>query len=122
MLASTAKASPPTSSLEQVTKKIAIAEAAVSVFGEGRVVGHVAIEPQPAKPAIAQIEMNLVAQPPLGPDAIAVADQQHPDHQFWVDRGATYLAIVRLNVNPNARQIDEPIDFAKHVVARDMPF
>jgi hypothetical protein len=29
---------------------------------------------------------------------------------------------IRLKVSPNARQIDEPIDLAQHVIARHVPF
>src|SRR4029077_3648934 len=94
----------------------------MAVLGEGRVVGYVAVEAQPTEPAIGQIEVNLVTKPPLGPDAVAVAHQQHTDHQLRIDRGPTHLAVVRLKVSPNARQIDEPIDLAQHVIARHVPF
>ena len=68
--------------LEQLAQQIAVAEAAVAVLGEGRVVRHVAVEAQPAEPAIGQVEVDLLAQPPLGADAEAIAHQQHPDHQL----------------------------------------
>jgi hypothetical protein len=44
-----------------------------------------AFEPQSTKPSIRQIEMRLVAQAPLGSQAVAVADQQHPQHQLGID-------------------------------------
>ena len=37
--------------------------------------------------------MDLVAQPPFGANAEAVADNEHPDHQLRIDRRATRLAI-----------------------------
>ena len=101
-LASTAKPSPPTrpsamqrrdDRLEQLAQQVALAEAAVAVLREGRVVGHVAVQPQPAEPAIGEVEMNLLAEPPLGPDAEAVAHQQHADQQLGVDRGAADRAV-----------------------------
>src|SRR5450755_2042903 len=52
--------------LEHLAQKIAVAKAAMAVLGKGRVVGHVAIEAKAAEPAIGQIEVNLVTQPPLG--------------------------------------------------------
>jgi hypothetical protein len=55
--------------------------------------GHVAIEPQAAEPTICQIKVNLFAEPPLGADAEAVADQQHPDHQLGSDGGASDRAV-----------------------------
>ena len=48
-------------------------------------VRHLPVETKSAEPAIGQIEMNLVAEPTLGPDAEAVVDDQHPDHQIGVD-------------------------------------
>jgi hypothetical protein len=65
--------------------------------------------------------MNLIAQPALGPDAHAVANDQHPDHQLGVDRGATHLAIEGLQVLADARQVHEPVDRAQHVALWYMP-
>jgi hypothetical protein len=48
-------------------------------------VRHAAAEPKPTKPAIRQIKVDLLAQAPLGADAEAIADDQHPDHQFGID-------------------------------------
>ncbi len=39
--------------------------------------------------------MHFLAQAPFGPDAEAVADEQHPDHQLRIDRGPTHLAVER---------------------------
>jgi hypothetical protein len=37
-------------------------------------IGHFAVETQSTKPAIRQVEVHLLAQPPLRADAEAVAD------------------------------------------------
>ena len=68
------------------------------------------------KPAIRQIEVDLVAQPPFGANAEAVADNEHPDHQLRIDRRATRLAAVRLQMRSNLRKVDEPVDPAKQVI------
>ncbi len=126
-LASTAKPSPPTSpsamqrshgGLEQLAQEVAVAEAAVAVLREGGVIGHVAFEPEPAEPAVGEVQMHLVAQAPLGADAAAVADDQHPDHQLGIDRGRPVVAVERPQVSPYAAQVDEPIDRAKQMVSR----
>ena len=39
-------------------------------------VGHIAIEPKPAKPPIGQIEVDLFAETPLGADTEAVPDDE----------------------------------------------
>ena len=59
----------PHHGLEQLAKEIALAEAAVAVLGERGMIGDVAIEPQPTKPAIREIEMDLLAQPTLRTNA-----------------------------------------------------
>ena len=73
--------------IEQPAKQITAPKTAVSFFGEGRVVGDFIFKAQPAEPAIRQVQMGLFAQPPFGADAIAVADDQHADHQFRINGG-----------------------------------
>ena len=81
---------------EQMAQDIALAKAPVPVLGKGRMVGNLAIETEPAEPAIGEIEMNFLAQAPLRPNAHAIADDQHPDHQLRIDRGAAGAAVERL--------------------------
>ena len=106
--------------LEQAAQQVAVAEAAVPVLGEGRVVGHVAVEPEPAEPAIGQVQMNFVAEPPLRADAEAVADDQHPDHQLRIDRRPPDLAVERRQLPPHLRQVDEAVDRPQQMVGRHM--
>src|SRR3546814_12297798 len=80
--------------LEQLAEKVAVTEAAVPVLGEGRVVRHRTVQAEPAEPAIRQVEMNLVAQPALRPDAHAIADDQHSDHEPRIDRGTAGVAVI----------------------------
>ena len=44
--------------LIQFPQQIALTEPAMAVLGKGRMIGNVAVEPQPTKPAIGQIEMD----------------------------------------------------------------
>ena len=104
--------------LEQVAKQVAVAEAAVAVLREGRVIGHRARQIEPAEPAIGQIEVDLLAQPSLGTDAHAVADDQHSNHQLGVDRGATGLAVKGAKMFAKAVQIDEPVDRSQQMIRR----
>jgi len=71
--------------LKQHAVNVALAKPAVAVLGEGRMIRHGAFQPQPAEPAIGQVEMHLIAQLPLGTDAIGVANQQHSQHQFRIN-------------------------------------
>lgn len=54
---------------------VALAKTPVPVLRKGRMIGDFAIEPEATKPAIGEIEMDLVAQAALGTDAHAIADQ-----------------------------------------------
>src|SRR5438046_2723521 len=53
----------PDHSLEQLAQQIAIAEAAMPILGEGRVLWHLAVEPEPTEPAVSEVQVNLLAQP-----------------------------------------------------------
>jgi hypothetical protein len=62
--------------LEHMTQQTALAKAAMPVLRERRVIGNLAVQTESAEPSVRQIEMNLLAEPPLGPDAHAVADAE----------------------------------------------
>src|SRR3990170_6345788 len=49
-----------------------------------------------AEPAICQVKLNFLGEPALGADAIAVAHDEHTDHEFRIDRGASDVAVVGL--------------------------
>src|ERR1700722_20754774 len=104
-----------------MTQKIALAETPVAVLGKRRMIRDVAVKPQATEPAISQIEVDLVAQSPFGANAEAAADNEHPDHQLRIDRRATHITVIRLQMPPNVRKVDEPGDLAKQVIVRDMP-
>ena len=99
---------------------VALAEATMAVLGEGRVIGHRGFEVEPAEPAIRQVQMNLVAQPALGADAEAVADDQHADHQLRVDRRAPGVAVERREMAAQLAEVEEAIDAAQQVIARNV--
>ena len=79
--------------LEDLAQDIAGAEAAVTVDRKRRVIRHLVLKPEAAEPAIGQIEIDLLAQTPLGADAEAIAHDQHPDHQLRIDRRAARTAV-----------------------------
>src|SRR4051794_11809943 len=87
--------------LEQLAQQIAIAEAAMPILGEGRVVRHLAIEAEPAEPAVGEVQVHLLTQPPFGANAVAVANKQHPDQQFGINRRPAGRAIKWRQMAPN---------------------
>ena len=98
--------------LEYLAEQVAIAEPAVTIDRERRVIGHIVVEVEPAEPSVGQMQLDFLAQLPLKMDAVAVADDQHPDHQLGVDRGPANLAIkgrqllAKLNQYPGHDRID----------------
>ena len=78
-------------------------------------VGDFIFKAQPAEPAIRQVQMGLFAQPPFGADAIAVADDQHADHQFRINRRTPNRAIEIGEVMAQVAQIETPINAAQKV-------
>ena len=85
-------------------------------------VGYIAVEPKTAEPPVGQIEMNLIAQPPLRADAEAVTHNQHPDHQFGIDRWSANGAVERRQLPPQFAKLHEPVDRAQQMVGRNVPF
>ncbi len=85
-------------------------------------IGHRAVEAQSTKPAVRQVEVNLLAQPPLRADAEAVADDQHPDQQLRIDRRPPHLAVERRQLPPQPVEFDKPINRPQQVCFRHMPF
>ena len=100
----------PQHRLKQPSEQVALAEAAVPVLRERGMIRHAAVEPEPAEPAVRQIEVDLLAQAPLGADAEAIAHDQHPDHQFGIDRWPTHRAVEGGQLPPQLAEFDEPVD------------
>ena len=57
----------PDDGFEQVAQDVTLAKAPVPVLGKGRMDRDLAIQTEPAKPAIGEIEMNLLAHAALRP-------------------------------------------------------
>ena len=104
-------------------KGVALAKATVTIDRESRVIGDLVIEIEAAEPAIGKVKLDLLAQPALKTDAVAVADDQHPDHELGVDRRPADLAIegfqplAKISQYPRHRRIDA----AQEMACRDAP-
>ena len=64
--------------------------------------------------------MNLFTQPTLRTDAEAITDDEHPDHQFRINRGPPDLAVEKAQMRPKARHINEAVDRPQKMVRRDV--
>ena len=76
-------------------------------------IGHGTLKPESAEPPVCEVQMHLIAQPPLRTDAEAIADQQHADDQFRIDRGPACLTVEGPQLLAQTRQIYEPVDRAQ---------
>jgi len=86
--------------LKQAAQEVALPKAAMAVLGEGGVVWDASLQTEVAKPAIGEVQVNLLAEASLGADAEAVADDQHPDHQLRIDRRPPSRAVEWSEVSP----------------------
>jgi hypothetical protein len=64
------------------------------VLRECRVVWNLFIKVEPAEPTVTQMQFNFLGKPPLQAKAVAVPNNQHPDHQLRIYRGSTDLALM----------------------------
>ncbi len=85
-------------------------------------VGHIAIEPEAAEPPIRQIEVNLLAQAPLGANAGAVTYDQHPNHQLRINRGSTNGTVEWSQFPPQFAKLYEPVDRAQKMIGWNVSF
>lgn len=68
------------------------------------------LETEPTEPPVSQINFNFLTQPTFRADRIAVADQQHPDHQFWIDRRTTRMAAKWLKLGTQPGQVKHCVE------------
>lgn len=106
--------------LEDESECIALAEAAMAVLGERRMIGGSAFQAQAAEPSVGQVEMNFVTQPTLRPDAEAVADDEHPDHALGIDRWPAGVAAERRKMLTKFAEIEEAAHASKQVITWDV--
>ena len=83
-------------------------------------VRNLAVQTQTAEPPTGEVEVDLLAEAALGPNAHRVSDDQHPDHQLRSHRGTADGAVKRLQFRANTLQIEELVDPSKQVVIGDM--
>ena len=75
-------------------------------------VGHIVVKIEPTEPSVGQMQVHSFAQPSLEANAIAVADNQYPQHEFRVDRGPADVAVewrqllAQVSQHPRHHRID----------------
>ncbi len=66
--------------------------------------------------------MDFLAQPALRADAQAVADDQHADHEFGIDRGPASVAVERSQMLAQFAEIEETVNAPQQVIVWDVVF
>src|SRR4051794_21852072 len=72
-----------------------------------------------AEPAIGKVHLHFTADQPLRADRKHIPHDQHPDHQFRVDRRAPHRRIVRCKFAAKPGQIERSIDLPHQVIFRN---
>lgn len=108
----------PNGVLEQEPEHAGVAEAAVPVLAERRVVQDRRPGRKTAEPAIGQVVAQLLAQAALGRDGVDATDQGHADQELGIDRRAVARAIVGRKRGAQLAQVEQPVHPAEKVVAR----
>src|ERR1700674_4514013 len=87
-------------------------------------IGDLVVEIQATEPPIGKVELNLLAQAAFRADAVAVTDDQHPHHEFRVDRRSADLAIEGFQLLANIGQYprNRRIDAAQKMTRRNAAF
>ena len=73
-------------------------------------IGNSIFKTQSAEPAISQIELNLLAQAPFRTNAVAVADDQHSDHQFRGNGRTPCMAVVTGQMLAKSAEVEALVD------------
>src|SRR3546814_10031462 len=60
--------------------------------------------------------MDLFAETALGSDAVAVSDDQHPDHQLRINRGPPGVAVVIGQLRAQIAQVETLINATQKVI------
>src|SRR6266513_2615282 len=72
-----------------------------------------------AEPAIREVHLNFATDQPLRADREDISHDQHPDHQFRIDRRPTYGRIMRCKFAAEPGKIESSIDLPYQMIFRD---
>src|SRR5271170_3540255 len=88
---------------------------------EHRMVGYPVLDAELAKPPVCQIDLHLGAQPPLRADRKDVSHNQHPDHQYRIDRRPTCVRVVGRKLLVHPIKIENAVDLPDQMIQPPPP-
>src|SRR5215470_18552486 len=74
--------------------------------------------PELAEPSVGQVNPDLSAEPPFRSKREYVADDQHPDHQHWINRRPASVRIERRQLFVHPTQVEQAIDLPYQMIRR----
>src|ERR1700755_161950 len=80
---------------------------------------HSILDTELAEPAIGEVHLHFTADQPLRADRKDIPHNQHPDHQFWIDRRATHGRIMRRKLAAKPGQIESSVDLPYQMILRN---
>src|SRR5512136_2473685 len=72
-----------------------------------------------AEPPIGEVHLHFTTDQPLRTDRKDIPHDQHPDHQFRIDRRATHGRIMRYKLAAKPRQIERGIYLPHQMIFRN---
>src|SRR3989440_9148116 len=72
-----------------------------------------------AEPAIREVHLNFATDQPLRADREDISHDQHPDHQFRINRRPTHGRIMRCKFAAEPGKIESSIDLPYQMIFRD---
>src|SRR5437764_9120026 len=72
-----------------------------------------------AEPAIREVHLNFATDQPLRADREDISHDQHPDHQFRINRRQTHGRIMRCKFAAEPGKIESSIDLPYQMIFRD---
>ena len=108
--------------LKDLLKQIRFLESSMPVLGKRGVMRNLLIEAQSGEPSPRQMHAQLFHQFPFARDPVEVADQQHAQQQFGIDRWPSRVAVTTLQLGSNKVEADVAIDQAEQMIFRNLIF
>src|SRR5205823_6126914 len=104
---------------EHTTENVSLAEALVAGACKCRMIWDRMLNAELAEPAIREVHLNFATDQPLRADREDISHDQHPDHQFRIDRRPTHGRIMRCKFAAEPGKIESSIDLPYQMIFRD---
>src|ERR1700676_2204761 len=105
--------------LEYPTENIPLTEALVAGTRERRMIRDSILEADLAEPAIGKVHLHFTTDQPLRTNRKDIPHDEHPDHQFRIDRRTAHGRIMGCKFAAKPGQIETVIDLPHQMIFRN---